>query len=180
VIANQGPESQRKGAAIILFREVQHFRQPWLWLVVLAVSGIAIYGVVEQLILGKPFGNNPAPDALVLIIGIVFGLALPMLFYVMNLTTEVREDGLYYRLFPFHWSFKRIGGSDIGKFELITYRPLRDYGGWGIRYGFNGKAYNVSGNRGVQLQLRDGRRVLIGSQKPEDLAGALQVIIRQS
>ena len=112
--------------------------------------------------------------------GIVFGLALPLLFYVMNLTTEVREDGLYYRLFPFHWSFQSIGGSDIDKFESITYRPLRDYGGWGIRYGFNGKAYNVSGNRGVQLQLRDGRQVLIGSRKPEDLADALQLIIRQS
>ena len=177
---NLEPESQRKGVAIIFFREVQHFRQPWLWFIVLAVSGVAIYSMVEQLILGKPFGDNPAPDPVVLIVGIVFGLALPLLFYVMNLTTEVREDGLYYRLFPFHWSFQSIGGSDIDKFESITYRPLRDYGGWGIRYGFNGKAYNVSGNRGVQLQLRDGRQVLIGSRKPEDLADALQLIIRQS
>jgi hypothetical protein len=39
-----------------------------------------------------------------------------------------------------------------------------EYGGWGIKYGKMGKAYNVSGNRGVQLEFTDGKRLLIGSQ----------------
>ena len=43
-------------------------------------------------------------------------------------------------------------------------RRYREYGGWGIRGGLRGtKAYNVSGNRGVELMLADGRTVLIGS-----------------
>jgi hypothetical protein len=54
-----------------------------------------------------------------------------------------------------------------------TYRPIRDYGGWGIRYGRNGKAYNVSGNRGVMLEFSHGQKLLIGSQKPGDLANAI-------
>jgi hypothetical protein len=34
-------------------------------------------------------------------------------------------------------------------------------------------AYNVRGDRGVQLVLRDGRRVLIGSQRADELAKAI-------
>jgi hypothetical protein len=57
--------------------------------------------------------------------------------------------------------------------EVITYSPLRDYGGWGIRYGSKGKAYNVSGNRGVRLELSNGKRLLFGSQRPEELSEAV-------
>jgi hypothetical protein len=36
-----------------------------------------------------------------------------------------------------------------------------------------GWAYNVRGNRGVQLELANGKRILIGSQRAEELAGAI-------
>jgi len=34
--------------------------------------------------------------------------------------------------------------------------------------------YNAYGNRGVQLVLTDGSRILVGSQKPEELLNALR------
>ncbi len=55
---------------------------------------------------------------------------------------------------------------------------LREYGGWGVKYGRAGKAYNVSGNRSVQLKLSSGKGLLIGSQRPEELAQAIQEGIR--
>ena len=158
-----------------LYRETQHFRQLWLWLPVLFISLLSIYGLIQQLFLGIPFGSNPAPDTVLVIIAVVFGLMLPVFLYKTNLTTEVHSDGLYIRFFPFHLSFHKIALEDIKGFEVRIYRPLRDYGGWGIRYGRQGKAYNVSGNRGVQLVLSDGKRLLIGSQKPEAFAEALSL-----
>jgi TATA-box binding protein (TBP) (component of TFIID and TFIIIB) len=53
---------------------------------------------------------------------------------------------------------------------------LLEYGGWGIKYGRKGKAYNVSGNRGVQLVFKDGKQLLIGSQRAEELAEAISSI----
>jgi hypothetical protein len=156
-----------------LYREVQHFRQLWLWLLLAGVAGVSIWSFVQQIIIGRPFGQNPAPDAAVAIIGAVLGIGLPVVFYAANLTVEVRSDGLYYRYFPFHRSFRRIPADSLVKFAPHTYSPIRDYGGWGIRYGRGGKAYNVSGNRGIMLELTDGQRLLIGSQKPEDLAEAM-------
>ena len=161
------------GRSDLLYREVQHFRQAWLWAIVLAVAGVAIYAAVEQLILGESFGSNPAPDVGVLLIGIVFGLGLPVFFNGANLTTEVTREGICYRFFPFHLSTQKIPLSQVKSHEVITYSPLRDYGGWGIRYGSKGKAYNVSGNRGVRLELSNGKRLLFGSQRPEELSEAV-------
>jgi hypothetical protein len=157
----------------VLFREVQHFRQPWLWLLVLGVSGVTLYAMVQQLFLGKPFGSNPASDAVLIVIVVIFGLCFPLLFYFLSLKTEVRSDGIYYRFFPFHCSAQMIRLEDLHGFEACTYSPLREYGGWGIKWGSSGKAYNVAGNRGVQLELVGGQRILIGSKRPDELAEAI-------
>jgi hypothetical protein len=157
------------------YREVQRFRQPWLWLLIAGVFGVTVWGFVQQIILGKPFGQNPASDTVMMIMAFVFGLAFPVLFLVANLTTEVRSDGLYYRFFPFHLRFRRLTAESLVSHEVRTYKPIRDYGGWGIRYGRGSKAYNVSGNRGVMLEMSDGLRLLIGSQKPDDLANAISL-----
>jgi hypothetical protein len=69
---------------------------------------------------------------------------------------------------------REIRFQDIRRCAARTYRPIREYGGWGIRAGRRGTAYNVSGNRGVQLELANGKPVLIGSQRAEELAQAIQ------
>ena len=160
-----------------LYRETQYFRQLWLWALVLFISLLSLYGVFQQLILGEPFGNNPAPDSMIVVLAIIFGIGLPLFMYMMNLTIEIRSDGLYFRFFPFHLSSHRITAEEIKGFEACTYSPIRDYGGWGIRYGRKGKAYNVSGNRGVQLELSKGKHLLVGSQKPEELVEALNTTL---
>jgi hypothetical protein len=167
----------RSGSSPPLYHEIQHFRQVWLWALVLFISLLSLYGAFQQLILGKPFGNNPAPDGIMIVLAVLFGIGLPLFMYTMNLTTEIRSDGLYYRFFPFHLSFRRIDTKEIKEFEACTYSPIRDYGGWGIRYGRKGKAYNVSGNRGVQFELSNGKHLLIGSRKPEELAETLASIL---
>jgi hypothetical protein len=58
--------------------------------------------------------------------------------------------------------------------EPRTYSPVLEFGGWGIRVGGGGMAYNVSGNEGVQLVLKSGRRVLIGTRQPDVLMSALR------
>ena len=161
------------------FYEVQTFRKTWVLALVLPISLFLIilfgYGMIKQLVLGQPWGNRPLPDVALAIIGplgILFGLSLALLFYSAKLITEVREDGVYLRFFPL--THQRIPFEDIRNCEARTYSPIREFGGWGIRYGRGTKAYNVSGNRGVQLELSDGKRFLIGSQRPEELARAIE------
>lgn len=168
---------RRSQDTLALYHEIQHFRQPWMWALVLFIAVLSLYGAFQQMVLRQPFGNNPAPDGVMIVLAILFGIGLPVFMYVTNLTTEVRSDGLYFRFLPFYFAFHRIAREEIKAFEACTYRPLRDYSGWGIRYGRKGKAYNVSGNRGVQLELTNGKRLMIGSQKPDELGEALASIL---
>ncbi|MFC2011104.1 DUF6141 family protein [Chloroflexota bacterium] len=161
----------------LINREIQHFRQLWLWVIVLFVSITTLWGMIQQLFLGKPFGNNPSPDIVLVIIAVIFGLGFPYALFKTNLTIEIRSDGLYYRFFPFHLSFHKIKLEDLVKYKVLTYNPILDYGGWGIRRGSKGKAYNVSGNRGIQLEFSNGKQLLIGSQEPEKLAEALDLVL---
>ena len=152
----------------IIFREVQQFRQFWLWLILIFISLPLVFVTLTN--------NLSLSGAFV----ILLNLGLLALFYSMKLITEVRSDGLYVRFFPLHLSFHKIPLEELKKYEARSYSPIREYGGWGIRYGFKGKAYNVSGNRGVQLEFLNGKRLLIGSQKPEELVQAIELAFPQA
>ncbi len=157
----------------VIFREVQRFDQFWIWALVLLPVLMAWHGAIEQLVYGRPYGNNPASDEGMLIIWLLFGILLPLFIFSIKLIVEVRDSGIYVKFFPIHLSFKHHPLEDIVSYDVITYRPLRDYGGWGIRYGSKGKAYNISGNRGLMLEFRNGKHLLLGSQDPDSLKQAI-------
>jgi hypothetical protein len=157
----------------VLFREVQRFRQLWVWILVFFLMGLSWYSFIQQIVSKIPFGTRPAPDLVVIGMWILFGCVFPIIAFKTGLITEVRGDGIYIRFIPFHLKFRTMPFEAIQTYEERTYRPLREYGGWGIRVGAGGKAYNISGNRGVQLVLLSGRKILIGSQKPEELVLAI-------
>ena len=161
-----------------IFREVQRFRQWWVWLLVLLVGSISWYGFIQQIVFKKPFGNNPAPNPVMIMIWVIFGLFFPYLFYSIKLITEIRYDGLYVRFFPLQFHVHKISFGDIKNFEIRTYSALKEYGGYGMRLGVRGKAYNVSGNKGIQLELLDEKQLLIGTQKAEEFFSALASMVR--
>jgi hypothetical protein len=156
------------------FTERQRFRQPWLWLLIGGVAVLFWYGAWQQIVLGRPWGTNPAPDGVLILVVLLAGVAVPWLFLAGRLDTEVRDDGIHVRFFPFHRKPRVYAWADIESVEARVYSPLGEYGGWGIRYGFRGKAYNVSGNLGVELRLRGGWRVLIGTRDPAGFTAAIE------
>ena len=169
----------------IIFREVQRFRQAWLLGLVivplLAVVGIYGYGIISQLIYEEPFGDEPMSDTVLLISGlaaILFCLAIVVLFVMSKLRTEVRGDGLYVRFYPFHLRERKIELEKVVSFRAVVYRPICDYGGWGLRFKPGGRAYNVSGRQGVRLEFNNGRHLLIGSQRAEELAAAIETLMK--
>jgi hypothetical protein len=111
---------------IVIFREVQRFRQTWIWVILLSITALTLYFLIKQVALGEPVGNNPAADWLLIILVVVFGLDFPAFFYFLNLTVEVRADGLYYRYFPFHLSFKKMPYYSISKCEVRSYSAQKN------------------------------------------------------
>lgn len=158
---------------IILFSERQYFRQWWLWALLLIPACLVFYGLYVQLVKGVPFGNNPTNDEMLLVLA-AFMLIMLVVFYFMSLQVELTRAGIRYRFFPFFGS-RFIAWEEVAVAEVRQYQPIKEYGGWGLRYGSGGAAYNVSGNMGLQLVLRkNNKRILLGTQQPDALKQALQ------
>lgn len=162
----------------VIFREVQQPRQIWLWVLILALAALMWFGFIKQIIFGIPFGDKPAPDAILIILWAVFGIIFPLglLLGAIKLITEVRRDGLYVRFVPFHFQYKSFLFKDMVQYSSITYNSLQRFGGYGIRFNLKGEtAYNMGGNQGIELQLRGNKTVVVGTRNPDELIKALNL-----
>jgi hypothetical protein len=155
--------------AVVVFREEQYF--DWRVYTVIALgSVITALGLVH----GRAWSIE-------LLVGLVLGLSLVMVmvFFLLQMTTEVipTDVGVWFGWLP---TYRRIVPiAAIRKIEVVTFRPIADYGFWGIRRGRDGERVLIArGNRGVRLELQDGSKLLIGSQRPEALATALERAMR--
>jgi Family of unknown function (DUF6141) len=167
--------------AMVVFREQQQFRQPWIWIVfacvTLPILALLGFGLHQQLVLGRPFGNQPLGDGGLIALCaavIVLHTLVIALFWYARLDVEVTRDDIAIRFRPFHLRPRRIRLRDITDARARQYSAIGEYGGWGIRMGMKGWAYNVSGDHGVQLTLASGKRILIGSQRSEELEAAIR------
>lgn len=107
----------------------------------------------------------------VILVAVTILILVVMLLLTMRMTTTVRPDAVQIR---FGWMYsKTLPIADIARAEARVYRPVADYGGWGIRGMGRRRAFNARGNRGVLLTLREGSTLLIGSQRPRELLAAL-------
>ena len=107
----------------IVFEEQQRFRQKWMYLIYILLTGLLalfLYADTQQIILGKSFGDKPAPD-FVLIIATLFHMVILLLFYFTKLETRINKDGIFYRCTPFNRKFKKISRDNISKAEIIKY-----------------------------------------------------------
>lgn len=150
------------------FTEVQRFRQTWIWVLLGALLGTLLFLFVfqhmQQQISGTQWLSAPA----LLFIGGIWGL-LVLLAYKAHLFTQIDERGVQFQLFPIQWSPRRISWTDIEEMYIREYDGIAEYGGWGARYGPQGKAYTISGRFGLQLRLADDQQILIGTQRPVEL-----------
>lgn len=156
---------------VILFREEQRFRQLWIWLLIGGIATLQWWGFIQQIIFGQPWGDNPAPDWMMWLLWLAIGIGMPAFFAYLRLIVTVTPQAVEIHFRPL--SRRSIAITEIAAAEAGEYSPLRQYGGWGIRGLGNNRAYSISGKQGVLLTLTDGRKVLIGSLRPNQLADAI-------
>jgi hypothetical protein len=113
------------------------------------------------------------------IISFVVLAAVPLIVTILvglcKLDVRVCKEGIRFRFFPFHVTYRKFIFEDIEQYYARQYSPISEYGGWGLRNSFsNGRAYNIAGKKGLQLIFRDGRKILFGSQEPEELVKAIE------
>jgi hypothetical protein len=157
-----------------VFKEEQRFTQWWL-IIILAICTLIPIATIAQ----KYLKENVVASNKELIVTIVVIMVSFSILFLFKLTTKIDDKGIHYQFFPFHFSMKLIPWNEISKAGIRTYFPITEFGGWGLKGGFffnkgKGKAINVSGNIGIQLILKNGDKLLIGTQKKEDTIRVLE------
>lgn len=158
--------------AVHTFIETQKFRQWWLY----AILAFALCEVfVIALWAEKSTGDADARLGMAIGGGAILLVAALLFFTRMN--TRIDSTGIRLVYKPFVWGEKQWTWGEIQKAYVRKYSPLWEYGGWGVRHTIsNGKAYNVRGEFGLQLELTNGKKVLLGTQQPDELKRVLQEI----
>ena len=154
----------------MIFIEKQRFSQWWLWLL--------LFLVVSNLV--REFLNGTVEEKQALFFSALTLTLTSVLFGIMKLETLIDTNGISVRFFPFHLKKKHFNWDQLESCSIRTYKPVIEYGGWGIRKTFSGKgtAYNVKGKVGLQLVFKSGDRLLIGTQKAEELNEVLKTLDR--
>jgi hypothetical protein len=138
---------------------------------VLGVVSMQWWGLIQQVVLGHPWGNRPASDTGMVLLWLVFGIGLPLFFCAMRLIVVVTDDAVEIRYRPL--TRRSIPMAEISRVQARTYAPILEYGGWGIRGWGGRRAYSTSGNRGAEITLTNGYVVMIGSRRADELADAI-------
>ena len=140
-----------------VYTEKQNF---FTWWLIALVILICIFQVIP-FFQGNQQLNTSNYVAIAILFVVIFAFAL------IRLHTSINNLGITIRFFPFvrckTWRWEEI--SDI----YIREYTLTDFGGWGYRVGKNGLAYNTKGKYGLQLVLRNGARIMIGTQNPNEV-----------
>jgi hypothetical protein len=162
--------------AAVVYREEQNF--DWrAYALVFATEVFLLMVIYWQFQNAPALGAFNKLDAVELPLGITACVTMPVFLVIgfLRMTTEVTPTDL--RVW-FGWvpTYRRVvPAGTIVRLEVVSYRPFADCWGWGIRTGRDGeRVLNARGNRGVRIELSDGSRLLVGSQRPEALAIALE------
>jgi surface polysaccharide O-acyltransferase-like enzyme len=156
-----------------VFKEIQKFTQPWILIVLIISLAVSVNPIISNWnsIIHQPILKSIPFFYSVLIIALVTVILLKI-----KLITKIDEKGIQYQFFPINLSLKCIPWKTIDNCAIRKYNAISEYGGWGMQFNFfrkTGRAITTKGNIGLQLVLKNGNKILIGTQKKDEMKRTL-------
>ena len=95
-----------------------------------------------------------------------------LVFY--KLTVEIKDGFLRF------WFGPGLIRKKIALDEIISCNPVKNrwWYGYGIHFTPYGTLYNVSGPDAVQIEMKSGKKLRLGTDEPEKLADAINAALR--
>ncbi len=148
---------------MIHFEEQQPFRKnSIIWVGIVAMVPPLIIEVSKSVKQGS--GSFEDIALIIFIEALVFTLL-----FTSRLETKLDEHGISYRLFPFQLKTRFVSWAEISSAQVRKYDPLGEYWGWGIKGTRKNRAINIAGDVGLQLIMKNGRKLLIGTLQKEKM-----------
>jgi hypothetical protein len=152
--------------AQIQFKEVQKVTSIWMWALALFAPVLFTIILIYQLVTDELVGNNPISNVALVFVIFGFGVAAVLFLTRIKLTTIIDTDKISYGFnFPSS-NLNHINVSDIKECYLVRY----NFVGFGYHISKKyGVVYNISGRNGIQIVKNSGEKILIGTQKWDEL-----------
>lgn len=87
----------------------------------------------------------------------------------LRLHSEIDEEGIHFQMRPLHRTMQHIPWDEIVDCRIIKTSFWGNLSGWGIEFSSIRPSYSLSGKNGIELWLRNGQRVFIGTNSPQKL-----------
>jgi hypothetical protein len=143
------------------FTEEQRFIRYW-WFISLPAMIPLMFAIVNR-------DEANASSGIIAISGVA---VVMLLLTTLKLSTRVDQHGISFSYFPLVRN-TRIMWAEVLRASVHKTNPLFEYGGWGVRMFWRKKAYNVWGTKGLVIELKNGKHVMIGTNQPERLTDYL-------
>lgn len=154
----------------IWFREDRALRSPYVWTFLVILSsmllGTVAWMVVRQVGQGQAFAEGGLSDAVLLSVAafvFVGWFAFLALCGLATLQIEVTARGLFVRFWPLQRKVRQIPLAGAITIRAVRFRPVLDYGGYGIRRTRHGAAYALGTGEGVRIDYDNGYHLVVES-----------------
>jgi hypothetical protein len=154
----------------IFFEEIQQFTKPSVRDFIKVLMGIVFIALIVSLILQK----GRITDYNRLLIIILCLLLVANIILGSKLIMQMRTEGIYVRFPPWQQKFSKYNWADIAQVHARDYQPMKEFLGWGIRYAPGKMGYIVAGNTCIEIVFKNGNKVLITTQKPDEVNDVLR------
>ncbi|MGB3907833.1 MAG: DUF6141 family protein [Methanomethylovorans sp.] len=155
----------------LVFQEKQYFDK-WKNFFVLAVVMVTINAVI-LLYVFYIFHEVPSLFLFLVAIPVLVFMITFFLFSKMEMTTEVRYDGLYIRYLPTQRTFRYFPFESIESSQRSKGEMLDRINNWRIRSYPNRTIYQCGSSEKVLIKLVNGKTLLIDSKSPDELIAAI-------
>jgi hypothetical protein len=166
------------------FEETQAFRQNrWFWILVIVSSLVTLLpladGIYWQLFRGEPWGNEPLSDGglLGLFAFVLFTWGIAMVVAIsVRLDVRIDDQAIYYRFVPIKPKWQSVLKEEISHYSIEKKFRFLQSGGFGYHRNRLTRTWSmrIRGSHHLSLVLKDGRKILLGTQNPEGLERAMK------
>jgi len=153
-----------------VYKETQTYRGTWVMYFILMIE------LPTLILLLVFFIQAEDKTEMGIALSVVGGTLSLILLFIFNLKLETRIDqnGVSFSYFPFVRTWRKYPREKIQSISVISYSPITDYGGWGLKGNKSTKAYSILGNQGILIDTGEKKKILIGTSKVKELKEYLE------
>lgn len=141
---------------VTVYEEEQKFSQWWIWAILGGMFFISAINLFDPTTIKITSFNLTVFILSIILIG---------LFAFLRLETKISQSEISVKYFPL--LTRTIQWEDIESAELIDYGFI---GGWGIRLTIKyGPVYNSRGSKGLFIKLKNGKKLVVGTQNEAEM-----------